>query len=135
MHAEPIYHSWQAMKGRCLDKKDAFYADYGGNGITIHPPWIDSFEAFYRDLGNRPVGTTLDRYPNQNGNYVPGNVRWATHKEQQRNRSSNRLLTYNGETMTLVEWSERLGINRRTLCTRLNKLRWSVERALSEKIR
>jgi hypothetical protein len=80
------YHSWRAMKARCLNPNDPFYGSYGGAGISIHQSWIASFESFLADVGKRPEGTSLDRFPDPAGNYEPGNVRWATASEQRRNR-------------------------------------------------
>jgi len=134
MKDTPEYRSWRSMKTRCLNPKDAFYARYGGRGVKICQEWIDSFEAFYADVGPRPAGTTLDRIKNSE-HYAPGNVRWATAHEQQRNRSSNHLLTFRGKTMPLVSWAELIGINRHTLKTRLTKLGWSVKRALTAPLR
>jgi len=119
------------MKQRCLCPNDPFYERYGGRGIEVCKRWKDSFENFYEDMGPRPVGHVLDRLDND-GNYEPNNCRWVTESMNQRNRSTNRLLTFRGKTVTLVEWAEELGFNVNTLTTRLNKLGWSVERALTE---
>lgn len=79
------YHVWSAMKTRCLDPGSRSFPDYGGRGITVHPEWVDSFEAWFEHVGPRPDGMSLDRIDNESG-YVPGNVRWATRAEQQANR-------------------------------------------------
>lgn len=111
----PEYMSWQSMKGRCLNPKDDAYQDYGGRGITIHMAWRRSFQAFLADMGPRPKGTTLDRYPDNDGNYEPGNCRWATLSEQNKNTRRARRLTFNGETLSLVDWEKRVGVDAMTI--------------------
>jgi len=85
----PTYISWLNMKTRCLNSNYAKHHRYSGRGIKIYPPWIESFEVFLADMGERRTGTTLDRYPDNNGNYEPGNCRWATPKEQAQNKTQN----------------------------------------------
>lgn len=82
----PEYICWQAMRQRCADIENG---NYGGRGISICRRW-DDFNNFYADMGSRPSKRhSLDRYPNRNGNYEPGNVRWATSKQQNRNKDNN----------------------------------------------
>lgn len=81
----PTYHSWTAMKMRCLQPNHRKYAYYGGRGITICERWRNSFSAFVEDMGERPAGHSLDRI-DTNGNYEPGNCRWATRDEQRANQ-------------------------------------------------
>jgi hypothetical protein len=86
------YASWVAMKARCANPRAQNYVHYGGRGITVCARWRDSFEAFLEDLGERPGGTTLDRI-DPDGHYEPGNVRWATWKEQRQNRRPRKIAT------------------------------------------
>lgn len=110
------------MKDRCLNPNDSQYADYGGRGIIICKRWQDNYENFLTDMGARPSHAySIDRYPNNDGNYEPGNCRWATSTEQNRNRRSNHLVTYNGETLPITAWAERFKVNRVTLRWRLEQ--------------
>lgn len=79
------YNSWNAMKQRCFNPLATNYHKYGARGITVDPSWVDSFETFFADMGERPAGTSLDRIDTA-GNYEPGNCRWATPTEQNQNR-------------------------------------------------
>lgn len=87
------------------------------------------FENFIADMGERPVGTTLDRFPDVNGNYELGNCRWATPIEQHRNTRANRWIEFNGERLVLQEWAERLDISKSALRFRLTK--WPLDKALT----
>jgi hypothetical protein len=89
MTGAPEYISWTAMKSRCFDPRHPYYADYGGRGITVCEEWL-SFEGFFADMGERPPGKTLDRWPDKDGNYEPGNCRWADAKQQTHNRRPRR---------------------------------------------
>lgn len=80
----PTYSSWTAMIARCTNPNNKHYADYGGRGIQVCAHWR-SFESFLADMGEKPPGTSLDRFPDGNGNYEPGNCRWATPTQQSRN--------------------------------------------------
>lgn len=132
----PEYAIWLAMKDRCLNVNNQHYSDYGGRGIKVCDSWLNSFQNFISDIGFRPSKNhSIDRYPNNNGNYEPTNIRWATQSEQMRNVRNNRLLTYNGETKTLVEWSEIIGMSITGLSWRIDKLKWPLERALTYKKR
>lgn len=123
----PTYISWESMKRRCRDNAVECYPRYGGRGITICAEW-SSFKAFLRDMGPRPAGTSLDRIDN-NGNYEPGNCRWATIEEQGRNKRNNRYATLNGETMLVSDWAKRLGMHYTGVILRLKN--WPIEHALT----
>lgn len=127
-----LYGIWCKMLSRCTNKKLWNYKNYGGRGITICTEW-QSFEPFYKWAmanGYRD-DLTLDRKDND-GDYCPENCRWVTQKEQQNNKRSNRLLTYNGETRTLTKWSEITGLSATCICLRLNRYKWSVGDALTK---
>lgn len=87
----PTYRSWKAMLERCRNQNAPNYHLYGGRGITVCEQWQgrEGFVTFLRDMGERPDGSTLDRFPDPDGHYQPGNVRWATAKEQAANRREN----------------------------------------------
>jgi hypothetical protein len=129
MHGTPTYKSWEAMKTRCTNPRSSSYADYGGRGVRVCSRWL-SFEAFLADMGERPDGKTLDRWPNKSGDYSPDNCRWATKLEQQRNTTANVLVTFGGETLTQAEWAARSGIKQSTLSYRL-RAGWTPLEALS----
>lgn len=110
MKGTPEYSTWAAMKRRCCAPDDKDYPRYGGKGITLCDEWRESFESFYNHIGPRPNGTTVDRIKNHLG-YEPGNVRWATAKEQQNNRTNNiHVTTLRGDTIPIGEAARILGI-------------------------
>lgn len=118
------------MRRRCHDPRRPDFKNYGARGITVCDEWRDSFEAFYRDMGPRPDGCTLDRL-NNSGPYSKQNCVWAPRKLQERNKRTNRIVQVHGVRMTLAEAAERYGIDYYTLYTRLNR-GWTAERAVSE---
>lgn len=114
-----IRNCWYHIRHRCLNPEYKSYRWYGGKGIRMCERWQASVAAFYEDVGDRPSPShSIDRIDNS-GNYEPGNVRWATKKDQGRNRSTCHMITFNGETLSRVEWAERLGIESNTLRQRL----------------
>lgn len=117
---KPIeYAVWQGMKQRCLNPNHTAYKYYGGRGIKIHDSWANSYEKFLSDVGNRPsLLHTLDRIDN-NGDYMPGNCRWITRRDQCQNRKNNYLITFRGITRSLSDWSEITGIPTHTLRRRV----------------
>ena len=115
------YNIWSGVIKRCTNPKCRAWKNYGGRGITICDRWRHSFANFLADVGERPsIKHSLDRYPDQNGNYEPGNVRWATAKEQCRNKRNNRLITLNGETRCVAEWADVLGLKASVISNRLH---------------
>lgn len=126
----PMYNVWKAMRRRCLDPKCRSYQWYGARGISVCEQWTE-FAGFLRDVPPRPsLEHTLDRYPNNDGNYEPGNVRWATRCEQARNRRTVKIVTVNGESHCVVQWAEKTGISV-ALITRRRMNGWAIEDAVS----
>ena len=125
----PTYRSWQCMIRRCYDVRNTSYPRYGGRGIEVHDAWKDSFIAFLADMGERPPKHTLDRIDNGR-NYEPENCRWATWQTQQRNRQNNRMIEFNGETLCMTEWANRLGVKPATIHWRL-AAGWAIEDAVT----
>jgi len=121
------YKTWCRMIARCEDKERKHY---GAKGIAVHPAWRSDFLCFLAYIGRAPSKHhTIDRIENAKG-YEPGNVRWATQKEQGRNKTNNHLLTVGGETAPLVVWAERTGLTLDALSHRL-RLGWSPLRAVT----
>lgn len=122
------YRAWNGILNRCRCKGDVNYHRYGGRGIRVCKRWL-KFENFIADMGDRPSAKhSIDRIDN-NGNYEPSNCRWATMKEQGRNRSDNVNITYKGETKCVSAWAEERGMVMNTIRLRLQR-GWSVERAI-----
>lgn len=127
----PLYNVWSLMKRRCLNPHDKAYKEYGGRGITVCDEWADSFEAFHEWATNNGyhAGLSIDRIANDKG-YTPDNCRWVTMKEQCNNRRSNHYCEYKGKQYTLAELSKMSGVGYDKLKQRINKLKWSVEKAV-----
>ena len=119
MTGTPTWRSWEGMRARCGRQTDPEWLNYGGRGVTVCERWQGSFEAFYEDMGERPLGTTLDRYPNRDGNYEPGNCRWATIEEQNNNKRTNRIVSFNGQAMTMTQAARASGVPIGTLKARV----------------
>lgn len=127
-----LQQAWHDMRRRCYDPKSSRYSRYGARGITICDEWRDNFEAFKAwSLANGFADDlTIDRKDNDNG-YTPENCRWIARRPQVYSRSSNRTVTHNGETLSLAEWADRLGLDAGLLWSRIFREEWSVERALT----
>ena len=128
LSSSSTHKSWSGMKARCQNQNHIEYPRYGGRGITMCESW-HSFENFLKDMGLRPEGCSIDRIDNE-GNYEPSNCRWATDKEQARNRRNSRLLTVDGVTKTVAEWSEHESATKATNIYRRLDLGWSDAEAV-----
>ena len=125
------YHRWAGMIQRCSSEKDKQWKNYGGRGIKVCDRWR-KFENFYADMGSCPEGFQLDRIDNDRG-YEPSNCRWVDLSTQARNRRNNHVLTLHGISKTVAEWAEHTGIKYRTILSRVYKLNWNAEQALTHK--
>lgn len=124
------YRHWINMKSRCNNPNTTGYENWGGRGIRVCDEWINSFETFLQDVGPKPgPGYSIDRFPDKDGNYEPGNVRWTMRIEQARNTRRNSFICYNGQRMSVAEAAERVGINPNTVIYRLRR-GWTEENAL-----
>jgi hypothetical protein len=123
------YAIWRGMLQRCHNATAPDYARYGAAGVKVCERW-GTFEHFLADMGPRPDGMSIDRYPNRSGNYEPGNCRWATVTEQNRNTKANVVLTHAGTSRCIAEWAQVQGISVSTLGARMRR-GWSAERALT----
>lgn len=127
------YETWRHMNERCYQSSCKLYTNYGGRGIKVHPSWRRSYPTFLADMGRKPTTKhSLDRFPDNDGNYRPGNCRWATAKEQNNNRRSNHLVVFAGRTQTISAWAEELGVSKATIGWRLRN-GWAVARALARR--
>lgn len=131
----PLYEKWKSIKARCYNPNNRQWGNYGGRGIAMTEGWRENFPLFrdwvMSNLGERPVNCTLDRIDNE-GDYAPGNIRWATHAQQSRNTRHTRWITHplSGERMCLADWADHLGIRSGTLSMRIKFM--PLERALSD---
>lgn len=129
-HGTLTYARWKSMMQRCHDSNSDSYKHYGGAGVTVCERWRD-FASFLTDMGECPnKSLTLDRIEGHKG-YEPGNCRWATRAEQNRNRPSHAvMLTHGGASKSLTDWAREIGLTPNTLRMRLQN-GWSVEKALT----
>lgn len=126
----PEYSVWCGIKRRCYNPNEQAYKLYGARGIKMCERWRQSFTTFYSDLGPRPSPQhTIERI-SSNGDYTPENCKWATRKEQARNRRTNRLIEFQGITLPLCVWAERMNMDQDLVWNRLRD-GWSVAEALT----
>jgi hypothetical protein len=129
----PTHIAWKHMMGRCLNPRNKAWANYGGRGIAVCASWRGryGFNQFLKDVGERPSPLhSLDRIDNS-GHYEPGNVRWATKNQQNRNRRSNLFVSHNGQTKTLAEWADSSPVSQQLIRTRWLRYGWSFDAALN----
>jgi hypothetical protein len=125
------YVTWKRMRSRCFNHNSPDFKDYGGRGITICDRW-SVFANFLADMGKKPSPShSIDRYPDNDGNYEPGNCRWATPVEQARNKRTTRWIEYQGQLMSTAEACERAGLEHDLVLDRLNVLGWSEYDAIN----
>ena len=129
-----LYNIYQGMTKRCYYPDNQNYKYYGGKGIVICNEWKSNFSAFKKwalENGYQD-NLTIDRI-NTNGNYEPSNCRWVSMKEQCNNRTSNHLITYKGKTQNLKQWCIELNLNYGIMESRINRYKWSIEKAFETK--
>lgn len=127
------YAAWKDMKRRCygLKKNHKSYNSYVG--VTVCESWLNSFDAFFKDMGVCPSDIhSLDRYPNNKGNYEPSNCRWATPLQQVNNRRNNIIVEYEGEKRLFKELTDAAGIKYKKALKRYRILGWSIEETLKK---
>lgn len=115
----PLYHTWRSMRDRCLNPNSRAWKNYGGRGIKICSRWND-FHAFLEDMGPRPDSYTLDRIDNDQG-YFPENCRWASRKQQQRNRRVTACVEIEGCEYVAIDLAEKLGVKTDTILIRASR--------------
>ena len=123
----PAYRAWVSMRSRCRNPDDPAYPDYGGRGITVCEAW-ETFDAFIKDMGERPEGGSLHRIDND-GDYESGNCRWVGQLEQIRNRRNTRRIEVDGVSRSIAEWSEIGGVHLEAIQARL-KMKWDKKKAI-----
>lgn len=128
----PEYAVWSLMRDRCNNNRNRSYSYYGGRGISVDKSW-DDFTVFLADMGPRPDGATIDRIDTNKG-YAPDNCRWATRKEQSRNRNYCIRVNWNGSDRYLWDLADEYGINIQTVHQRLHR-KWTLERTLTQPLR
>jgi hypothetical protein len=128
MNRSLTYRSWESMKYRCNSKKHKGAKDYHLKGITYCKRW-EKFENFYKDMGERLKGETLDRLDNSKG-YSKSNCRWSNIYDQNNNKITNHNLTFKGKTQSIARWAREIGINESTLRERI-RTGWDVKKALT----
>lgn len=136
LDGDKIYHVFNAMKNRCYSKDNNSYHNYGARGINICDEWLNDVVAFVNWAYNSGYkeGLTIER-KDVNGNYEPNNCTWVSRKAQMNNTRYNINIEYKGETKTLTEWSETIGMKMNTLYYRIAIAKWDIEKAFNTPLR
>ena len=130
----PEYSVWRAIKARCTNPKNQQFPNYGGRGISFDPRW-NSFSTFISDVGLRPSKRySIDRYPDNDGDYRPGNVRWATQKQQHANKRNTKYVTFKGKRVAFCTAYQAVGIIKETATARI-RLGWSPQKAIDTPVK
>lgn len=122
------YGIWASMKQRCNNPKSQMWYLYGKRGIGFCKSW-ESFDNFYRDMGQKPIGFSLGRI-NNDQNYSPRNCRWESTMQQSRNKRNNHFISFQGKHMVMSDWSKLLGFKKSLISSRLRN-GWSIKDALT----
>lgn len=128
----PEYTVWIGMKARCSNPNSLAYKNYGGRGITVCERWNKSFQSFLDDMGPRPSAEHTIERTNNNLGYFPENCEWRTLLDQCNNTRRSRMVTWNGRTQSVTLWAKEIGVPPARLNQRLVKLKWPIERAMTE---
>lgn len=118
----PEHGIWSGIRGRCYNPNSPAYHNYGGRGIKMYDRWRNSFQNFFDDMGPRPsVDHSIDRFPDNNGDYGPTNCRWATMEEQSLNRRTNVYYELDGKRLTQCQWAKLLGVKRHMILNHIRR--------------
>jgi len=132
MRWTPEYNCWLQIMSRCHNEKSDAYPLYGAVGIHVCERWRNSFADFYADMGDRPTPQhSIDRFPDLNGNYSPGNCVWSSKRDQRLHQKRTIFYEFRGESRPMVEWWEMLNLEKTALYQRIVKRSWSVEESIS----
>lgn len=123
------YKTWKSMKARCYKPSHKNYAEYGGRGIKVCDEWLNSPEVFISDMGKKPSQLHSIERIDVNGHYCKENCKWASQSDQMNNTRRSLIVTHNGITMTVAEWSRLTGIKDSTIYHRL-AAGWSIDKAI-----
>lgn len=124
------YLIWRNMRSRCINPKNDSFVNYGGRGITVCPQWLNDYDRFFEDVGEAPVGLTLDRIDNELG-YSPENCQWVSVRDQLNNQRRNVNITFQGTTLTIGQWATKLGVGYDTLWSRFRRYKMDPAKALT----